>query len=93
MFALDSYSALQVMTVSTATKVPVVTATQKLADFTVATFDTTAKDSVSLCHALLALWQLAVQAVNLAGSTYCNLEVTAHILTLSVATAVPHHSK
>ncbi|KAA6419696.1 MAG: hypothetical protein FRX49_10420 [Trebouxia sp. A1-2] len=34
-----------VMTASTAAKVPVVTATQKLADFTVATFDTTAKDS------------------------------------------------
>ncbi|DBB01964.1 TPA: hypothetical protein ACH3X1_000553 [Trebouxia sp. C0004] len=33
------------MTVSTAAKVPVVTATQKLVDFTVATFDTTAKDS------------------------------------------------
>ncbi|DBB14918.1 TPA: hypothetical protein ACH3X3_004515 [Trebouxia sp. C0006] len=34
-----------VMTASTAAKVPVVTATQKLAGYTVATFDTTAKDS------------------------------------------------
>ncbi len=46
---------MQVMTASTAAKVPVVTATQKLADFTVATFDTTAKDSVSLLCAMLAL--------------------------------------
>ncbi len=53
--AFKGYSALQVMTASTAAKVPVVTATQKLADFTVATFDTTAKDSVSSLRALLTL--------------------------------------
>lgn len=81
------------MTASTAAKVPVVTATQKLADFTVATFDTTAKDSVSALCALLALRELALQTVNLAGSICQNLEVTASILTLSVATAVPDHSK
>lgn len=54
-YASRIYSALQVLTASTAAKVPVVTATQKLADFTIATFDTTAKDSVSSLHDLLAL--------------------------------------
>lgn len=68
--AFKTYSALQVMTASTAAKVPVVTATQKLAGYTVATFDTTAKDSVSSLRALLALQQLTVQTVDLAGSTF-----------------------
>ena len=54
-YASRIYSALQVLTASTAAKVPVVTATQKLADFTIATFDTTAKDSVGSLHDLLAL--------------------------------------